>query len=87
MTLSLEQKDLIVVAQRRVKSAIGEYQFESTSPGIKALRLAEAMDSLLQMADFIKEELNSDAQSALELTKEASGAFHAYVEQSASTKG
>ncbi|MGP9633799.1 hypothetical protein ACT3R7_12100 [Halomonas sp. AOP43-A1-21] len=76
MALTSEQKDLLVVMQRRTKAAAMEYQYESTDDAEKSEALAEAVDSLVRMGELIKHGVDTPTREALQLVREALNVYH-----------
>lgn len=74
MPLTLMQRDLLAVVDSRSKAAMKVYPFASTPDPVKALRLAEMIESVLSMGDALGD-LDDDTRQALQLTRQAADAY------------
>lgn len=65
MSMTLKQKDLMAVLERRYKSAVVEYQFDSTPPAEKALALANVAETLMELSVAVSTPLGAEAKNTL----------------------
>lgn len=66
MSLTVRDKDQLVVLQRRVKAAVAEYHYESTPAPIRAQRLVEVIEVAMTLVGRVGHAPDTETQAVID---------------------